>query len=158
MLKIIGIALVTAALGASGFFYAAWAKKRLRALENALSAVRLIKGQVTHLLLPLGEAIRALAPQNPLLSNLAAAGCPLSGEALEAELARAGLGKTERDILIQLFCAVPLLPAGQIGPFDAAAEQLSAQIAMQQKAVQQGGALYPKLGLLAAFAVFLLLI
>jgi stage III sporulation protein AB len=158
MLKTIGIILVSIALGAAGFLYAAWAKKRLNALEEALRAVGLLKGQVAHLLQPLGEAIRTLAPQNALLKHLAEAGCPLSGDALNEALSGAGLVKPESDILMRLFAAIPQLPAGQTGPFDAAAEQLSSQIAMQQKAVQQGGSLYPKLGLLAAFAAFLLLI
>ena len=75
-----------------------------------------------------------------------------------AELARAGLGKAQIAALEALFAAIPSLPAGQSAPFDAAREQLSLQLAAQRKAVGQGAVLYPRLGILAGLAAFVLLV
>lgn len=158
LIKVIGISLVAVGLSSAGFVYASYSKKRLHAMESALTAVGLLKGQVTHLLLPLSIAVISLASQNKMLLSLADAGCPMGGLELEKALINFGLGKPECECIANLFAAIPSLAAGQTGAFDAASEQLTAMIAQQSKSVQQGGTLYPKLGLLAGFTAFLLLI
>ena len=158
MLRLTGAALVAAALCAAGFVWAGMESRRLRATEQAVNAVELLRGQVVLLLQPLDAAVAALAQQNALLKRIADAGCPVQDEALRAELARAGLGKAQIAALEALFAAIPSLPAGQSAPFDAAREQLSLQLAAQRKAVGQGAALYPRLGILAGLAAFVLLV
>lgn len=158
MLRLTGAALVAAALCAAGFVWAGMENRRLRAAEQAVNAVELLRGQVVLLLQPPDAAVAALARQNALLKRLADAGCPAQGEALRAELARAGLGRAQIAVLEALFAAIPSLPAGQSAPFDAAREQLSLQLAAQRKAVGQGAALYPRLGILAGLAAFALLV
>ena len=158
MLRLTGAALVAAALCAAGFVWAGIEGKRLRALEQAAHAVELLRGQVVLLLQPLDASILALAPQNVLLKRLADAGCPIQGEELRAELTRAGLGKAQIAAMEALFSAIPSLPAGQSAPFDAAQEQLNLQLAAQRKAFNQSMALYPRLGILAGIAAFVLLV
>lgn len=158
MLKTVGIAMVTTGLCAAGFLYASYAKKRLKALEDALAAVELLKGQVIYLLAPLPIAIEHLSGQNALLKRLADARCFTGGEEMAQILAHMGMNRPEMDCFQGLMQAVPLLGAGQSGPFETAAEQLTALIAQQKKIVQRDGVLYPKLGLLAGFTAFLLLI
>ncbi len=158
MLKLTGAALVAAALSTAGFVWAGMESRRLRATEQAVNAVELLRGQVVLLLRPLDAAISILSTQNALLARLADAGCIIQGEALRAELARAGLGKAQIAVMESLFEAIPSLPAGQGAPFDAAREQLNLQLAAQRKAVGQGAALYPRLGILAGLAAFVLLV
>lgn len=158
MLRLTGIALLCAALSAAGFLYIAAEKRKVDALQEALYAVKLLRIEVTRLLLPPGRAIAALAGQNKLLKQLHEAGCPLEGEALRSALLRFGLGKEEAAYLEALFVAWPRLSAGQSAPFDAAEEQLNQRLIQRKKALEQNAALYPKLGVLAAAAAFLLLI
>ncbi|MGN1249791.1 MAG: hypothetical protein ACI4XW_06890, partial [Candidatus Spyradocola sp.] len=106
----------------------------------------------------LDAAILALAPQNALLKRLADAKCPMQGEKLRAELTRAGLGRAQIAAMEALFSAIPSLPAGQSAPFDAAQEQLNLQLEAQRKALNQSMALYPRLGILAGIAAFVLLV
>lgn len=158
MLRLTGAALVAAALCAAGFVWVSMEGRRLRATEQAVGAVELLRGQVVLLLQPLDAAIAALAPQNALLERLRDAGCPIQREKLRAELARAGLGKAQIAAIEALFSAIPSLPAGQGAPFDAAREQLNLQLTAQRKAMGQGAALYPRLGILAGIAAFILLV
>ena len=158
MLRMLGIGLIVAGLGASGFVYAAYARQRLRALEDAQSAVSLLAAEISLMQRPLCQAIENLAQQNTLLSALAQEGCPTQGEALDRVLRRLGLDAGGRATLQRLFSAIPTLSAGQTAPFDLATQQLAAAQAMQKKALQQGASLYPKLGLLAAFTALLLLV
>lgn len=158
MLRLTGILLVSVSLGAAGFVCSAAQMRRLRATEDALHAVELLQGQILRLLQPLAQAVDALAPQNPLLQRLSQTRCILRGEALRTELSHAGLGHAQIDALQRLFQAIPQLSSGQNAPFEAVREQLSLQLALQKKAVDRGAALYPKLGLLAGLAAFLILI
>ena len=129
MLKQLGACLVALALGALGFWWIAREHARLDALEDALRAVRLLRAQVEHLRLPLREAVESLRGQCRLADALWEAGCPLGGEALAAAL-----------------------PAGETGPFDSAQAQLRELRDLKRAALDQSAALYPRLGLLAAFA------
>ena len=158
MLRLTGIALLCAALSAAGFLYIAAEKRRVDALQEALYAVKLLRVEVTRLLLPPGRAVAALSDQNQLLKQLHEAGCPLEGEKLHSALLRFGLGKEEAACLEALFTAWPRMGAGQSAPFDAAEEQLNQRFMQRKKALEQGAVLYPKLGVLAAAAAFLLLI
>ena len=128
------------------------------ALQEALYAVKLLRVEVTRLLLPPGRAVAALSDQNQLLKQLHEAGCPLEGEELHSALLRFGLGKEEAACLEALFTAWPRMGAGQSAPFDAAEEQLNQRFMQRKKALEQDAVLYPKLGVLAAAAAFLLLI
>lgn len=158
MLRLTGAALVAAALCAGGCVWAGMESRRLRAAELAVQAVELLRGQVVVLLQPLDAALAALAQQNALLKHLADAGSPAQGEALREELARAGLGKAQIAALEALLAAIPSLPAGCGAPFDAAREQLCLQLDAQRKAMGQCAALYPRLGILAGLAAFVLLV
>ena len=157
MLKQLGACLVALALGALGFWWIAREHARLDALEDALRAVRLLRAQVEHLRLPLREAVESLCGQCRLADALWEAGCPLGGEALEAALRAAGLQKDAAQIVQALLCAVTL-PAGETGPFDSAQEQLRELRDLKRAALDQSAALYPRLGLLAAFAALVLLL
>ena len=64
MLRLTGIALLCAALSAAGFLYIAAEKRRVDALQEALYAVKLLRVEVTRLLLPPGRAVAALSDQN----------------------------------------------------------------------------------------------
>ena len=57
MLRLTGIALLCAALSAAGFLYIAAEKRRVDALQEALYAVKLLRVEVTRLLLPPGRAV-----------------------------------------------------------------------------------------------------
>lgn len=158
MLKQLGACLVALALGALGFWWIAREHARLDALEDALRAVRLLRAQVEHLRLPLREAVESLRGQCRLADALWGAGCPLGGEALEAALRAAGLQKDAAQVVQALLRAVPTLPAGETGPFDSAQEQLRELRDLKRAALDQSAALYPRLGLLAAFAALVLLL
>ncbi|MGI5884896.1 MAG: hypothetical protein ACOX83_08035 [Candidatus Spyradocola sp.] len=158
MLKQVGACLVALALGALGFWWIAREHKRLDALEDALRAVRLLRAQVEHLRLPIREAVESLHGQCRLADVLFDAGCPLEGESLSTALRTAGLSGEAARILKALFAAVPMLSAGDTGPFDSALEQLRELRDLKRAALDQSAALYPRLGLLAAFAALILLL
>lgn len=158
MLKLIGILLISASFSAAGFVVSMMQTRALRAARDALHAVELLQSRIVHLLEPLPQAIETLAPQNPLLHRLYASNCTQSPNKIRAALKSANLSPVQIDVLMRLFQAIPHLCAGQTAPFDTAKEQLSLQIQQLQQTVPQRTALYPRLGLLAGLAAFLILI
>ena len=158
MLKTIGMILLTLGLCGAGFAYTACRQNQLRSAQNALEAVRLLKGQVEFLHLPLREAIASLKSRNLLLMGPYPNGTPLGEGRLEQTLKELRLGRADRESLLTLFKAVPMLPAGETAPFDQAIRELEESVALQKAALQQNGTLYPKLGLLAGMTILLLMI
>ena len=154
MLRIAGACLIACAAAGTGFFCAHWSKRRIAAVESAMQAVELLHPAVILQLQPPERAVHDLAGRNKLLAALDAAKYPYTAD----DLCKAGLSRTEADILLALFRAIPCAAAGQDMHFTAAMEQLALQRKAQQASWEKAGELYPKLGLLGGLAAFLMLI
>lgn len=154
MLKAVGAALIACAVTGIGIWITAREKRRVRALEETMEAVALLRVSVTRRLLPLKEAMEELRQQSKWMQCMAQTEVVNYEQALE----QFGLGKEEVEILMTLLRTIPRAAAGRAEHFDAAQDMLAQRLKARKAAAEQASSLYPKLGLLGGAAVFLLLI
>lgn len=152
MLRVVGAGLIACSVTGMGIWITVREKRRVRALEQAMHAVSLLKSVITRQLIPLKEAVHMLSDQNTLLRHLDTA------EWGENDLRRYGLGEEESRILETLFYEIPRAGAGNTEHFDAAQDRLTEQLIMRKKTADQASALYPKLSVLCGAAAFLMLL
>lgn len=154
MLKAIGAALIACAVTGVGIWTTEREKRRVRALEEAMESIVLLKASVTRRLLPLKEAMEELQHQSKWMQCMA----QTDSGGYEQALEQLGLGREETEILMTLLRTIPRAAAHSTEHFDSAQEQLAQRLKARKTAAERTSALYPKLGLLGGAAVFLMLI